>query len=820
MRVVVGRLFAVAIVMAGFTTIPVRVLAQQQRGIVPRRSIAIGARRAVVIGVSRYSQLGADRQLAYAAADAYLFRAFLTSPAGGALPPDSVRLLVDSAATASRIWAALSWLQRSSKENDQAIVYFAGHGDVEEATGVETGYLLAHDAPVGRLYPAGGAVSIHELQQLATGLARKGVQVVVITDACRAGKLVGTAEGAARTTSALLADWINTTRLVSSQANQLSREGAEWGGGHGVFTYYLVNGLLGAANRDGDQAITGLEIKRYLLNEVAQATSDQQVPEVLGELEQALAVTDASSRALVLGQHGDSSAAVALAATTVVRPDSNAGARYLAVRARIDRGELLYPPDSSAWDLLRSSQPSDVPNARRAELVSLLSTALLTDAQRVINTYIQGGNTLPSAARFREAAREIAVARDGLDRRDPRIPSLRAMQAFLEGYAYVRQGKPLYAIPILKRSLTLQRTAHAMNGLAAAYVNAQRADSAQQLLLAVIRQTPHWAYPFNSLGVLYDRQRRFDEAVRMFEQAIAADSTYGKAYANLGNTLSRAGRREQAVRAWDRALQLDPESAADLIARFFREQRNPTAADSVYERALGIAPTSLITLIRKGDAMKAMGKLDEAEREYRRALDLRPDYALAFSGLGSLFETRFDAVGDSTLLDSAAIAFRRARTIEPQDPVFARNAGIIAVRRGDVKTADSTLRRAIGLDSLDADSHSALAWLLGLRGNYNGAIESYERAIRLDPANVSLYVDLGTLHADSGQYARAERAYRRALTVDPKSVAAYTALGDAYRNWGRTADAVRAYRRALEIDPEATDAREGLKKVNSPPPPL
>jgi tetratricopeptide (TPR) repeat protein len=793
---------------------------QQPRGITPRRSSVVGTRRAVVIGVSKYGQFGPDRQLAYAAADARLFYAFLTSRAGGPVPPENVRLLVDTAATGSKIWEALTWLGRSSKQDDQAIVYFAGHGDVEEATGAETGFLLAHDAPVGRLYPVGGAISISQLQDLTTTLARRGVQVIVVTDACRAGKLVGTPEGAARTTSALLAEWTRATRLVSSQANQLSREGPEWGGGHGVFTYYLVDGLLGSANRDGDGAVTPLEIKRYLLEQVPRATSDQQVPEVLGELEETLAVADAASRQLVLGRNADS---ISIAAGAASPPGpgrvSTAEARYQAIRARIEHGDLLNPPDSSAWDLLRRSGVGDLPNARRAELTTMLSTALLTDAQRVVNAYIQGGNNLPSPASFREAAREIEIASAGLDKGDPRIPSLRATKTFLEGYAFVRQGKSAYGIPILKQSLALARTPYAMNALAAAYVNAQRGDSGEALLREVMHVMPHWAFPFNTLGAIYHRQGRYDQAVQTFERAIAADSSYGKAYANLGGSLRRLGRTEDAARAWERAMQVDLENSANLIANYLiRDEKNPAAADSVYESALSRAPASLITMVRKGDLLKSSGKLDEAEREYRRAIATSPDSALAYSGLGTVFEARFDQSGDSTLLDSAAASFQRASTLAPQEPVFARNAGIIAFRRGHFELADSAVRYAIRLDSLDAGSFSTLGELLGTRGRHREAAAAYERAIRLDQRNMDLYLALAAAREESKQYAEAERVYRRALAIEPQSAAVYTALGGLYRKLGRVADAVRAYRRALELDPKATDAQEALKAIESPAP--
>ncbi len=102
--------------------------------------------RAVVIGISDYQDKDIP-DLRFADRDAEAFANFLRSPAGGSLDGDHLKLLTDSAATTTQFDAALGWLMDESKEGDQAIIYFSGHGDLETKTRSQQGFLLCWDSP-------------------------------------------------------------------------------------------------------------------------------------------------------------------------------------------------------------------------------------------------------------------------------------------------------------------------------------------------------------------------------------------------------------------------------------------------------------------------------------------------------------------------------------------------------------------------------------------------------------------------------------------------------------------------------------------------
>ena len=142
--------------------------------------------RAVVIGISDYQEpLIPD--LKYAHRDAEAFANWLRSPAGGSVPEENILLHTNEAATNAEIIVSLDWLIEESKKGDRAFIYFSGHGDVERITKYNNGYLLGYDSPPA-VYGA-GAFAVNYLKDIIATLSDNDVQVFLISDACRAGKI-------------------------------------------------------------------------------------------------------------------------------------------------------------------------------------------------------------------------------------------------------------------------------------------------------------------------------------------------------------------------------------------------------------------------------------------------------------------------------------------------------------------------------------------------------------------------------------------------------------------------------------------------------
>jgi uncharacterized caspase-like protein len=84
--------------------------------------------------------------------------------------------------------------------------------------------------------------------------------------------------------------------ITASDISQLSQESEQWGGGHGVFTYYLLKGLKGEADFNKDGTVTAGELFAYVRDNVLKATGGDQSPMALPGLAERIPLSGASLR--------------------------------------------------------------------------------------------------------------------------------------------------------------------------------------------------------------------------------------------------------------------------------------------------------------------------------------------------------------------------------------------------------------------------------------------------------------------------------------------------------------------------------------------
>ncbi len=241
---------------------------------------------ALVIGISNYDDVNI-KDLSFAHKDAMAFASYLTSKSGGSVSNENIKVLTNEQATISNVYAAKREIENKIQSGDLFYFYFSGHGDVEGGL-YKLGFLLCYDTPFKNYYT--NAVRIEDINMMANTLSiEKDAKVVVITDACHSGKLVGSDNrGTMLASEQLQKAEKNEVRLASCEADQLSQEGTAWGGGRGVFSYYLINGMLGQADADDkDGIVTIMELEAFVKNkvtkDVAKLKQTDQFPVVKGK---------------------------------------------------------------------------------------------------------------------------------------------------------------------------------------------------------------------------------------------------------------------------------------------------------------------------------------------------------------------------------------------------------------------------------------------------------------------------------------------------------------------------------------------------------
>lgn len=246
---------------------------------------ATGKTHVILIGVSEYRHLDENKQLKYADDDTELMSAYLSTWENVNIK----KFINEKASSKDEIGYEIhNTLNVEAESGDQVIIYFSGHGDVDTTYG--DGYLLLNGVspPNDRLYRFNQALSMNDMEMMMEKAANNGVEVLLITDACKSGSIQNARDANQR----MLNIGKNTSSLVSCGPEELSFESIKYGGGHGVFTYYLVQGLMGLADANSDMVITFKELSRYVEDNVAEAQSDAQNPQSRGIATKKIALVD------------------------------------------------------------------------------------------------------------------------------------------------------------------------------------------------------------------------------------------------------------------------------------------------------------------------------------------------------------------------------------------------------------------------------------------------------------------------------------------------------------------------------------------------
>jgi uncharacterized caspase-like protein len=271
---------------------------QKRASITPDRPVAGADKFAVVVGIARYSDsAGGITSLQFADRDAQDFHDFLLSPDGGSFPKDNVHLLLNEDATSQNVRSALFTFLTKAQPQDEVVLYLAGHG-APDPNDPRNLYLLTYDTKLEDM--GGTAFPMWQLQDVFTRVL-KAKRVVTFADTCHSYGFSGASAHAKSNNlvNQYLSHFANDSDravITASDISQLSYESDKWGGGHGVFTFFLLKGLHGEADFNKDGTVTAGELFTYIHDSVDKATEGNQSPMALPGLAEHLPLSGVGLR--------------------------------------------------------------------------------------------------------------------------------------------------------------------------------------------------------------------------------------------------------------------------------------------------------------------------------------------------------------------------------------------------------------------------------------------------------------------------------------------------------------------------------------------
>ncbi len=227
---------------------------------------------------------------------------------------------------------------------------------------------------------------------------------------------------------------------------------------------------------------------------------------------------------------------------------------------------------------------------------------------------------------------------------------------------------------------------------------------------------------------------------------------------------------------------------------------NIALALEFYEEALKLKPEFPEAEFQRGNALVALNRGADAEAAFRRAAELKKDWALPHAALGLLVaRAGRDAEAEPLL--------RRAVELDPKLTQVVTALALLRLRAGAKEEAVTIIRK------IEAGAGgSPLYWAMRAQiervaGDKPAAASSVERALRLDPRSSEAHAERAEVHIEANQFDRAAEDLNVALRADPSNVAVRKRLAQVYIRAGKKAEAGRILDELAAANVDVTSLR-------------
>lgn len=247
---------------------------------------------------------------------------------------------------------------------------------------------------------------------------------------------------------------------------------------------------------------------------------------------------------------------------------------------------------------------------------------------------------------------------------------------------------------------------------------------------------------------------------------------------NKGLEALEGGRTMDAVRHLKEAGQIDPTYAEPpyyLGQIYHRRLNEADNAEQAYRNAQTRDEENPQIAYQLGTVLQERGQHSDATAHFKKAVDIKPDFAKAWFRYGLSLE-------DSGMYTEAIDAY--------------------------MKSINANARMRMDKESKGGEAYHALGDLYNRYGFFDHAVKVYENGLENNKDVPRLHLGLGVAQLKLKRFEDAERNFRRSLELDPSLTTAVFNLAVAHMAMGRTKEAVEGFDSfAARADQERDAAR-------------
>ena len=201
------------------------------------------------------------------------------------------------------------------------------------------------------------------------------------------------------------------------------------------------------------------------------------------------------------------------------------------------------------------------------------------------------------------------------------------------------------------------------------------------------------------------------------------------------------------------------------------------------------------------DAKAVAEDLNTAIRQYLKALELDPAFALAHAGLAEAYWTKYEDTRDTAWIEMARASCAEAIRCDDRLAPGYITMGIIEIGTGEYEKAIRELFQALSRDPESFDAYLQLGIAYQRLSDFDHAERNFALAIRSKPYYWLGYSYLGVLYFLAQRYDEAEKQFRQVTELNPDNFNGINCLGAIYLATGRLDEARAMFEKSLAIKP-------------------
>src|SRR5438477_439197 len=215
-------------------------------------------------------------------------------------------------------------------------------------------------------------------------------------------------------------------------------------------------------------------------------------------------------------------------------------------------------------------------------------------------------------------------------------------------------------------------------------------------------------------------------------------------------------------------------------------------------------PKMYIVPFMLGEAANAKKDWPEAEAEFKKCLDLNPNFDQAMTGLSRVLMYQNKD-------EEAKQWARSALKYNPQNYRAWYELGFIE-SKSDKQAAIAAYEKAVAVQGNFAPLRRDLGLLYYQQQNYTEAAKHLAKAAELGMSEAPLWNFLGISYSRTKRVAKAVESYKQALKLDPELAETHLNLGYAYEGLGQEKMANQEYQQACRLKPEFCESIKSRRK--------